>query len=42
MISLPKDVKTDELKDDFREWAHMEYGDIYSYLILSRACECKK
>lgn len=39
IISSPKDVKTDEWKDDIREWPQLEYGDIYNYMVLSRACD---
>lgn len=39
LISSPKDVKHQEWKDDIREWPQVEYGDIYNYLILSRACD---
>lgn len=42
MISSQKDVKTGEWKDDIREWPQVEYGDIYNYLILSRACDGEK
>lgn len=42
MISSPKDVKPDELKDDIRKWPHGSIREIYNYLILSRAFNGEK
>lgn len=38
----PKDVKLSERRDDMKEWPSVEYGDIYSYLILNRASDGKQ
>ena len=38
-ISRPECVKSSDWKDDMREWAEVMYGDVYNYLVLSRAVD---
>lgn len=38
-IFSSKDVKIDEWKGDICKWLQVEYGGIYNYLILHRACD---
>lgn len=36
---ISQNTSTNEWKDDIRDWPQVEYGDIYNFLVLSRACD---